>query len=126
MKLLNFNVVFLANYNEGLSSLVRFIKYYQIYKSGIKHNLIICFKNFCDEKIIVEWKKVINKRIKYKSYFDDYKIDDYDWGSYRRIAKNNKNKEVFFPVDIERSKLTENQNLILLSIFSNLISEKKI
>lgn len=96
MKLYNFNVVFLANYYEGLSSLVRFIKYYQIYKSGTKHNLIICFKNFCDKKIIVEWKKVINKRIKYKSYFDDYKIDDYDWGSYKRIAKNNKNKIILF------------------------------
>jgi hypothetical protein len=96
MKLLNFNVIFLANHNEGISSLIRFIKYYQIYKSGIKHNLIICFKNFYDEKSKAKWKKVINNRIKYKLYLDNYKVDDYDWGSYRRIAKNNKNKIILF------------------------------
>lgn len=96
MKSFFLSVVYLANNKEGISSFKRFLKYYNIYKSGLKHNLIICFKNFYDEKSTARWKKVINKKIKYKLYFDDYKIDDYDWGSYRRIAKNNKNKIILF------------------------------
>lgn len=97
MKLIR--VVYLANYKEGIYSLKRFLKHYKIYRSGMRHELIVCFKNFYKNTNIIQWKKVLNKNIKYKYkkvFIDNYKIDDYDWGSYRRIAKKNKNKIIFF------------------------------
>jgi hypothetical protein len=96
MKSFFFSVVYLANYNEGISSFKKFLKYYYIYKPGIKHELIICFKNFLIKNNVKSWKKIVNQNIKYKTFVDEYKIDDYDWGSYRRIAKKNKKKIILF------------------------------
>lgn len=96
MKLLNFTVVYLAYYKGGISSFKKFLKYYKIYRAGVKHELIICFKNFNKKKDIIYWKKVINKNIKYKVFIDNHKINDFDWGSYRRVAKKNKSKIIFF------------------------------
>ena len=89
-------VVYLANYKEKIYTLKRFLNYYKKYKSGVKHGLLICFKNF-NENIpeLKKWHKPL-KKIKYLKFLDKFEIDDYDWGSYRRVAKKNKSKIILF------------------------------
>ena len=67
-----------------------FIDHYKKYKSGCKHKLLICFK-LIDPKKKIEFEMTLKrKKIKCDIFYDDYK-NDYDFGSYYRIAKNLKN-----------------------------------
>lgn len=72
-----------------------FIKSYRMFKSGNKHLLIICFKNFHSKKIITHWKEIL-VGIKYVSIEENYKKNDYDINSYYRVAKRYKNKIILF------------------------------
>ena len=71
-----------------------FVKNYQKYNANYKHKLIICFKNLS----IIELKKFKKKlsKISYIEYIDNHKINDFDLGSYFRIAKKYKNSIFLF------------------------------
>lgn len=86
-------VYLISNYDEE-SNIFSFIKNYKRYKAGLKHNLIICFKN-CYSKV---FENKIRKKIYPYSYvkFVDINKNDFDWGSYKRIALKNKKKLLFF------------------------------
>jgi hypothetical protein len=87
-------VVYLAFAGYGPNNFKNFINKYKKYNSGLKHKLIICFKNFSKEEKIFYKKKL--KKIKCLIYFDDKKINDYDIGSWYRIAKKNLKSNIFF------------------------------
>jgi len=64
---------------------LKFLNNYRKFKAGTKHKLIICFKNLNEIKRL-NFKKRI-KKINYIEYVDTNKVDDFDLGSYFRIAK---------------------------------------
>ncbi len=86
-------VYLISNYDEE-SNIFNFIKNYKRYKAGLKHDLIICFKN-CYSKVFEN--KIKNKiyPYPYKKFIDSGK-NDFDWGSYKRVALRNKKKVLFF------------------------------
>ena len=86
-------VAYIAYIPYGIKYFKRFIKNYRKYKSGYYHDLIICFKGSRDQQIINKWKKKINFNFE---YLIDDPINDYDIGSYFRIAKKYKKRDIFF------------------------------
>lgn len=88
----NLIVVYLCYYKNNFTHVNNFISNYKKYKSGIKHNLLICFKNLDHEKIIFLKKKF--KKIKYNFVIDNF--GDFDIGSYFRLAKKFNEKDLFF------------------------------
>jgi len=79
-----------------ISSLIYFLKKYKKNEPGIKHKLLICLKLLKGKKL----KKIIsiiNRHIKKKIiYVDTCNFNDYDFGSYSRIALNYKDHQILF------------------------------
>ena len=71
-----------------------FVKNYQKYNANYKHKLIICFKNLSKIEL-KKFKKKLSK-ISYIEFIDNPKINDFDIGSYYRIAKKYKNSIFLF------------------------------
>ena len=87
-------VLYLCFKPLGMSFLLEFIKSYKKFESGLDHNLIICFKLFNNNKEINEWKKNID--IDFEQYVDLNKLNDYDIGSYFRIAEKYDKSHILF------------------------------
>tara|TARA_B110000967_G_scaffold192873_1_gene219872 strand:- start:253 stop:1053 length:801 start_codon:yes stop_codon:yes gene_type:complete len=73
---------------------IKFIKFYKKYPAGSNHTLLICFK-LLDNKRIVFLKKLL-KKIKYIDFIDPTLSNDYDFGSYKRVAKLYPSYKIFF------------------------------
>jgi hypothetical protein len=95
MKKFQYYVVYLAYEPYKIDNFKKFINNYKYLYSGQKHQLVICFKKFSSKKSILEWKKLL-KGIKYTAIIDNCKIDDFDFGSYIRVAGKYKNKIILF------------------------------
>lgn len=95
MKKFQYYVVYLAYEPYKIDNFKKFINNYKYHYSGQKHRLVICFKKFASKKSILEWKKLL-KGIKCTTIIDNCKIDDFDFGSYIRIASKYKNKIILF------------------------------
>tara|TARA_B100000579_G_scaffold309893_1_gene259521 strand:- start:853 stop:1659 length:807 start_codon:yes stop_codon:yes gene_type:complete len=78
-------VLYLSSKYTKIKNLKNFIANYKKYKSGIKHELIICFKNL-DLKEIKKRKKML-KKVKYKEFIDPSRKNDHEWGSIGRASK---------------------------------------
>ena len=87
-------VAYVAYGPLGIEHLKKFIKNYEKYESGFEHDLLICFKNFSDYSKIQEWKKIIN--INFIEFYDREIKNDFDIGSYFRIAKKYSDRLIFF------------------------------
>ena len=87
-------VVYLFSKYDSKKSIFNFIKNYKKFKSGKKHKLIICFKGSFNNSLEKKIKKLIHPN-KFRTYVDP-NVNDYDWGSYRRIASFNKKNIMFF------------------------------
>jgi len=87
-------VVYLISTYDKREYLVDFLNHYINFKSGAKHELLICFKNFKTDDKIFKYKKL--KLVNYIKYLDNNNFNDFDWGSYKRIAKKYKDKIIFF------------------------------
>ena len=59
----------------------------------IRHDLLICFKNFKKDDPIFDFDQL--KELKHIK-FDNNNFNDFDWGSYERIAKTYSDKIIFF------------------------------
>ena len=77
--------------------LKNFISNYKKFKSGIKHQLVICFKNL-DSK---EYKKRKNllKKTKYNEYKDPEEKNDHEWGSIKRVSQKLNPTLIFYMND---------------------------
>ena len=75
-------------------SIDAFKKNYLKFSSGYDHDLLICFK-MLDEKKIEYIKKNLND-LNYISFVDYVLKNDYDFGSYKRIAEKYPDRDIFF------------------------------
>ena len=76
------------------NSIKEFVKNYKKYPSGLKHKLILSFK-LLDEKKIDNLEKY-TKDIDYIKFIDPSKINDFDFGTYNRIALNHQLNQILF------------------------------
>ena len=75
-------------------SLINFVHYYKKYKSGFHHKLIICYKLLKNDEIYKLEKKI--KNLKHDIFVDPNNNNDWDFGSYGRVAKKYSNYTIFF------------------------------
>lgn len=87
-------VCYIAYEPLGIGHLKNFIKGYKKFYSGYNHELLICFKKFKNEDIIKKWSKEI--KVKFTKYVDKETKNDFDIGSYYRIAKKYNNRHILF------------------------------
>ena len=90
----NVLVAYLISVYDDRQNLVNFIKHYKKYKSGCSHDLLICFKNFNSDDDIFNIKELND--VKVIKFIDNNDFNDYDWGSYLRIAKEYNEKKILF------------------------------
>ena len=79
---------------DKIKSFSNFIKNYKKYKAGYSHDLIVCYKLISAKKIKNLEDKMLN--IKHKIFIDPSIKNDWDFGSYRRIAKKYPKKSILF------------------------------
>ena len=90
----NITVCYLFTNFDSFNSLDQFLKNYKKFRSGINHNLLICYKLMSANKIKnCEFKL---KKISHIRYLDTSTINDFDFGSYYRVCKSFPNKKIFF------------------------------
>ena len=87
-------VCYLFTVFDKKETLINFVKHYKKHKSGINHQLIICFKLFETSQIKDLKKHLIN--IDYKEFIDKGKNNDWDFGSYKRVSEFFYNKDILF------------------------------
>jgi len=86
-------VTYLSSCYTESKNFNNFLRYYEKYKAGIKHDLIVCFKNLTTIQLK---KRIILLKKKYKYFVDPETKNDYEWGSLKRICEKYKNKYIFF------------------------------
>ena len=69
----------------GLEYLKKFLDCYTKFKSGAKHKLLICFKGFNNYNEIENWKNIL--KCDFIEFFEKSEKNDFDIGSYYRIAE---------------------------------------
>ncbi len=79
---------------DEFETLDNFKKNYLKYKSGYDHDLLICFKLLSNDKI-EQIKKNLSD-LNFISFVDCETKNDYDFGSYKRIAEKFNNRDIFF------------------------------
>ena len=79
-------VCYLFTRFDNKKSIFEFIKYYKKYSSGVKHTLLICFKLLSQQKINSLKKSF--KNVNYIEFIDKSTLNDYDFGSYKRVAES--------------------------------------
>ena len=79
---------------DSIKNIKKFIKHYKKYKAGSKHALLICFK-LIDKQKVALIKKIL-KGTNYIHYIDPYDVNDYDFGSYKRVAEIYSKNTIFF------------------------------
>lgn len=87
-------VMYLAYEPYGISYLKKFLENYKKFNSGYKHELLICFKKFKNIKSINKWSKIVP--FKFTKFIDKEIKNDFDIGSYFRVAKKYRNRKVLF------------------------------
>ena len=86
-------VVYLAYEPYGINLLKQFLINYNSYKSGHDHDLLICFKEFNKKKIDLWASYIPNNYIK---FVDEHNVNDFDIGSFFRIAEKFPNRLILF------------------------------
>ena len=90
----NILVCFLFTGFDNTRELINFVKHYKKYSSGASHKLLICFKLIDTKKIIYLRKHL--KVINYIEFIDPCDVNDYDFGSYKRVSKLYRNYNILF------------------------------
>lgn len=90
----NIIVLYLISIYDKREFLTNFLNHYIKYESGKEHKLIICFKNFKKNDPIFSVNEL--NLVQHEKYLDNNQFNDFDWGSYKRVAEKNKNDVIFF------------------------------
>jgi hypothetical protein len=90
----NVLVCYLFTSFDNEKSFIDFINHYKKNDSGVKHNLLICFKLLNEKKI--RYLKILLRNIKYIEFIDPVKLNDYDFGTYKRVAQKYSTNLLFF------------------------------
>ena len=86
-------IAYMTSKYSTLGDLKNFIVNYKRYESGKKHKLIVCFKNLKNEEI--KMRKSFLKKVNYKQFIDKETINDFEWGTLKRLCEKYKNKDIF-------------------------------
>lgn len=87
-------VCYLITKFDDENTLLTFLKNYQNFESGHPHELLICFKLLNKEKLMIFRKLLTN--INHIEYIDDCINNDFDLGSYSRVALSYSSHLIFF------------------------------
>ena len=79
---------------DQIDTLLNFKNNYLKYDSGYSHDLLICFKLFKKEDLSKIKENL--KELNYICFIDEETNNDYDFGSYKRIAKKYKDRDIFY------------------------------
>ena len=90
-------VLYLSSAYTNIENLNNFIKYYKKFRPGIKHDLIICFKNLSLKEL--KRRKKILRKIKYKEFVDPSLKNDHEWGSIGRVSEKYNPSVIFYMND---------------------------
>ena len=89
-----FIVCFLLTKFDSEKNLVNFISNYKKYESGKDHQLLICFK-LINNSTLDKYRKIL-ENIKFIEFIDLCEHNDYDFGSYKRVANKYKDYAILF------------------------------
>jgi len=87
-------VCYLYTRFDSIQKINDFSKHYKKYKPGLKHKLIICFKLL--NLIEIEKAKQSLKGVKFEAFIDPCKVNDWDFGSYKRVSKKYYDEDILF------------------------------
>ena len=87
-------VCYLITKFDNQETLENFIINYKKFNSGVDHDLLICFKQL--NNLVIKRYHSLLKPIKYINFEDNYGSNDYDFGSYKRVAEKFSTKIIFF------------------------------
>ena len=87
-------VCYLFTYFDDTNSLKNFVDNYKKFFSGINHKLLICFKLLQQAKIKELEKLLVD--IDYITFIDPTKFNDFDFGSYKRVAEIYPENQILF------------------------------
>jgi len=87
-------VCYLFTSFDKIESFKDFLSNYKKFSSGLDHKLIICFK-LLDETRINHLQKMITN-INFTSFIDPIKKNDFDFGSYNRVAQIYPENQILF------------------------------
>ena len=87
-------VCYLFTSFDEIYSFENFLKNYKKYNPGLNHKLVICFKLLDRSEIDILENMIIN--IHYNLFIDPVKINDYDFGTYKRVAEKFPNNQILF------------------------------
>jgi glucan-binding YG repeat protein len=90
-------VLYLSSKYTNTINLKNFIKFYKKFSPGIKHELIICFKNLTSKELFK--RKKILKKIKHKEFIDPSVKNDHEWGSIGRVSEEFNPSIIFYMND---------------------------
>ena len=90
----NILVCYLITKFDNQKTLENFITHYKKFSSGLKHDLLICFKLLNNE--IIKKYQLLLKDINYINFDDNSYLNDFDFGSYKRVAEHFPTKTIFF------------------------------
>ncbi len=87
-------VCYLFTIFDKIEYIKNFRDYYLKFNAGIDHDLIICFKLLDSNQI----NNIINELsdIKFYNFVDPHNKNDFDFGSYKRIAEIHYDKQILF------------------------------
>ena len=87
-------VCYLFTKFDNKKTLINFIGNYKKHKSGVKHDLLICFKLL--NSVQINSYRSILKNIKHIEYIDNSQLNDFDFGSYMRVAQKHQSFIILF------------------------------
>ena len=87
-------VCFLFTVYDHDQKLINFIRHYKRFNAGINHHLVVCYKLLSLNKIIKLRRYFAN--IKHEEFIDPCNLNDWDFGSYKRVAKHFYDKDILF------------------------------
>ena len=87
-------VCYLFTKYDDKKSLINFIKNYKLNPAGYRHRLLVCFK-LLDQKNII-YARLLLKNTNYIEFIDPVTVNDYDFGSYMRVAQKYPSYTIFF------------------------------
>ena len=90
----NILVCYLITKFDNQQTLENFINHYTKFNSGLEHDLLVCFK-LLNKKEIQQYQ-ILLKNINYINFEDNFDLNDFDFGSYKRVAENFSTKNIFF------------------------------
>jgi len=90
----NILVCYLITKFDNQKTLENFITHYKKFSSGLQHDLLICFKLL--NKEIIKKYQLLLKDINYINFDDNSYLNDFDFGSYKRVAEHFPTKTIFF------------------------------